>query len=120
MTTDSHELPQTVWAVSPAGELWGAGIGEPRLWKLSFTGETLRTISLADVATGSKRMELDNVSMTGVGSGGRIHVVASDAPGVEYLDPDVDAAAVEEPHDAEPEGDQGQRHGERSAVVARP
>lgn len=122
MTVNRHEPPQTAWAVSPAGELWGTGINEPRLWALSFTGDTLRTVSLADVA-GSKRMELDispegwfwirrqpgsdarstwdlldncgayrgsasvphNVSLTEVGSGGRIHVVASDALGVEYV-----------------------------------
>ncbi|WP_420449831.1 hypothetical protein [Candidatus Palauibacter sp.] len=121
-TIDSHEPPQTAWAVSPAGELWGTGINEPRLWALSFTGDTLRTMSLAG-AVGSKRMELDispegwfwirrepgsdarstwdlldncgayrgsasvphNVSLTEVGSGGRIHVVASDALGVEYV-----------------------------------
>lgn len=122
MTILGHEPPQVVWAVSPAGELWGAGIDEPRLWELSFTGDTLRTMSLAG-AVGSKRMELDispegwfwlrresgssarstwdlldncgahrgsasvphNVSMTEVGSDGRIHVVASDALGVEYV-----------------------------------
>ena len=121
-TLNEHEPPQTAWAVSPAGELWGAGIDEPRAWELSFTGETLRTMSLAGAA-GSKRMELDispegwfwlrrevgsgtgstwdlldncgaylgsasvpnNVSLTEVGAGGRIHAVASDALGVEYI-----------------------------------
>ena len=120
---DRHEPPQTAWAVSSAGELWGVGINEPRLWQLSFTGETVRTISLAGAMAGSKRAELrispegwfwmrrdtgsdgrtiwdlldncgayggsasvpHNVSRTKVGSGGRIHVVAADALGIEYI-----------------------------------
>lgn len=122
LTVDSHEPPQAVWAISPTGELWGAGIDEPHLWELSFAGDTLRTMSLAGAA-GAKRTELDispeswfwlrrepgsgerstwdlldncgvylgsasvpeSVSMTEVGAGGRIHAVASDALGVEYV-----------------------------------
>lgn len=68
-TLNEHEPPQTAWAVSPVGELWGVGIDEPRLWELSFTGDSLRTMSLAGA----------------VGTGGRIHAVASDALGVEYI-----------------------------------
>lgn len=122
-TSVSHEPPQTAWAISSAGELWGVGINEPRLWQLSFTGETVRTISLTGAMAGSRRAELrispegwfwmrrgadsegrttwdlldncgayqgsasvpHNVSRTRVGSGGRIHVVASDALGIEYI-----------------------------------
>lgn len=123
-TSISHEPPQTVWTVSPSGEMWGVGINEPRLWQLSFTGgETVRSISLTDAMAGSTRAELrispegwfwmrrgaesegrttwdlldncgayqgsasvpHNVSRTKVGSGGRIHVVASDALGIEYI-----------------------------------
>ena len=123
VTYDSHEPPQTAWAISSAGELWGVGINEPRLWQLSFTGETVRTISLTEAMAGSTRAELrispegwfwmrrgadsegrttwdlldncgayqgsasvpHNVLSTRVGSGGRIHVVASDALGIEYI-----------------------------------
>jgi len=77
-TFNDHEPPQIAWAVSSAGELWGAGIDEPRLWELSFTGDTLRTMSLAGAgAAGSRRIELD-ISPEGwfwirrdVGSGAR-------------------------------------------------
>ena len=46
MTIIDHEPPQVAWAVSPAGELWGAEVNESRLWELSFTGDALSTISL--------------------------------------------------------------------------
>ena len=103
MTVNRPEPSRIVGTVSPAGELWVGDIDERHLRQLSSSGDTLRRgwfwiRRQPDSEGGSSWDLLDNcgtyrrfasaphrVSLTKVGSGGRIHVVASGAFDFEYI-----------------------------------
>ncbi len=123
VTVKRAEPSRVIGTVSSDGELWVADINGRHLRQLSFRGDTLRTITPADVAGEPVWAELDvspegwfwlrrepdsdesstwdlldncgayrgfasvphRVSLTSVGSGGRIHVVASGALDIPFI-----------------------------------